>query len=487
MSAINIKNFFNNLFGSVFNREDVKRVVERVKQPSHNLESACSELDRLKQTIDHTSQVKLDYKELALRSIEIISNTPHSDLVYLGEGEDLSVLGIYDLYSLRDAIDIWKKYLMMSENKGINKILNFVRKHDKAVRLCLMAGTLIATFGALVHYYLNHDSDNDGLINSEEIFEYHTNPHNSDTDGDHLLDNEEIFKGTNPLIYTHDPDEDSLPNRMEQYLGTNPYEPNIDPDKDGIPNCDDKFPFDPEIDTDQDGLSDYFETNILHTDPTKPNDRYVILLDTGGSKTVEEMYNFFVYKNNISSGNIIKLKGKNATTLNFENAISQITERADRNDMVYIFLESHGGKGTICLYEGNTLKEIKYEKIDNWTDKINAKKLAMCISACYSGSAIEYLKEGPCPRIVITAANENQKTYWHLLSGNFLGALNDSEKYDLADNKLGDANGYVSLMEAFLCAKHFIESNTFVHPQINDISEIAPTVYLGDYNPKEGY
>ena len=44
------------------------------------------------------------------------------------------------------------------------------------------------------------DSDADGLLDSDEIHTYGTNPHNPDTDDDGLVDSHEVNHGTDPLI-----------------------------------------------------------------------------------------------------------------------------------------------------------------------------------------------------------------------------------------------------------------------------------------------
>lgn len=45
----------------------------------------------------------------------------------------------------------------------------------------------------------NSDTDNDGLIDGDEVNQYRTNPVNPDTDGDGVLDAPEIINGTDPL------------------------------------------------------------------------------------------------------------------------------------------------------------------------------------------------------------------------------------------------------------------------------------------------
>jgi len=44
----------------------------------------------------------------------------------------------------------------------------------------------------------NPDTDNDGLLDRPEVFEFHTDPNNPDTDGDGYQDGEEVAGGYNP-------------------------------------------------------------------------------------------------------------------------------------------------------------------------------------------------------------------------------------------------------------------------------------------------
>lgn len=104
----------------------------------------------------------------------------------------------------------------------------------------------------------NEDTDNDGLIDGDEVKVYNSDPLKVDTDGDELTDYEECFKTiTDPTLYDTDHDGisdgeedfdlDSLTNLEEMHYQT---------------NCRNS-------DTDYDGLSDYDEINTYHTNPLK--------------------------------------------------------------------------------------------------------------------------------------------------------------------------------------------------------------------------
>ncbi|MDD6035303.1 MAG: tetratricopeptide repeat protein [Lachnospiraceae bacterium] len=87
-------------------------------------------------------------------------------------------------------------------------------------------------------YFPNCDSDDDGLINSEELAG-NTNLFGKDTDLDGLTDYEELYYyGTNPVL--EDTDEDGLFDGTEVYAGLNPNAK--DSDMDGVPDGKMSFP-----------------------------------------------------------------------------------------------------------------------------------------------------------------------------------------------------------------------------------------------------
>ena len=95
------------------------------------------------------------------------------------------------------------------------------------------------------------DYDNDGLMNIDE-YRYSTDPGNPDTDFDNMSDGWEVKNGLNPLNpddACDDYDNDNLTNFQEYQHGTNPNK----------------------NDSDSDGLNDYDEIFIHSTDPCNPD------------------------------------------------------------------------------------------------------------------------------------------------------------------------------------------------------------------------
>jgi hypothetical protein len=105
--------------------------------------------------------------------------------------------------------------------------------------------------------YSQTDTDQDGLVDLLEHY-YRTDPKNQDTDGDGLNDYDEVsITNSDPL--NKDSNEDGINDGAE------------DTDGDGLTNLQEtELQTDPQrVDTDRDGLSDFFEVNQSHTDPTR--------------------------------------------------------------------------------------------------------------------------------------------------------------------------------------------------------------------------
>lgn len=267
-----------------------------------------------------------------------------------------------------------------------------------------------------------------------------------------------------------------------------------------------------ELDTDNDGYSDRFEKDITKTDPSNPNDRYAILVGVYDSEVqattepssmnliVNQIYDLFTNKLDWKKENIIKLLYEEATFSNFQKAIDQVVEKADENDLVYIALTGHGVSESFRFQQPPS---IGYSKVDRELDKINSRVLIVDIGACQSGGAIKYMKDGPCPRIVITSSTENETT-GRATSGDIARALGQGEwgqyfaavadgelvvpsGYDVGGRRLGNQDGYVSLKEAFEEAMFWshgkIDKPSYPEqsPQIYDPNEMASEIFLGEY------
>ena len=104
----------------------------------------------------------------------------------------------------------------------------------------------------------NPDTDNDGLLDGEEVHTYGTHPVNPDTDNDGLNDGDELTLGTDPLDW--DTDDDGMADGWEVAKGLNPFfnDASGDLDGDGLNNLAEfQYGTDPDNpDTDSDGFTD---------------------------------------------------------------------------------------------------------------------------------------------------------------------------------------------------------------------------------------
>ncbi len=112
------------------------------------------------------------------------------------------------------------------------------------------------------------DSDNDGLLDEDEINIYNTDPTNRDTDADGLIDGDEVERyKTDPTL--RDTDYDRLLDGEE--VNSHHTDPKVkDTDQDGCSDGDEVLDMNTnplEKDTDGDGLGDCDEKNVYRTNP----------------------------------------------------------------------------------------------------------------------------------------------------------------------------------------------------------------------------
>ncbi len=119
---------------------------------------------------------------------------------------------------------------------------------------------------------LNNDTDDDGLLDGQEMLIYNTDPLNNDTDGDMILDGTEVNTyNTSPL--SNDTDTDGLDDYSEIFVyHTNPN--NVDTDGDGLGDYEEIETYETNAtnsDTDKDGMPDGWEIGNSF-DPNNAND-----------------------------------------------------------------------------------------------------------------------------------------------------------------------------------------------------------------------
>ena len=268
------------------------------------------------------------------------------------------------------------------------------------------------------------------------------------------------------------------------------------------------------VDSDGDGMSDWFESNIAGYNPNVPNDRYVIYcqylpeLDKEYDIIFNLFWHIWVEENKVPPKNIISLRKEKATYSNFKKAIEEIAVTVDENDIIFISLSGHANKSAIACCNDST---ISYSEIDKWLDEIRAKVVIAEISGCQSEGAAEIMKDGPCPRIVLTGGfsmegfynKETADKYPWLPTYKDYGYNNPDpalDYYDIffsfADRIGGNGDGYVSLGEFIKVLKEDVEAR-WDEEEWRSITDypwwdvardeygIADRVYLIEHSPKE--
>ncbi|MEM3134699.1 MAG: C13 family peptidase, partial [Candidatus Bathyarchaeia archaeon] len=223
-------------------------------------------------------------------------------------------------------------------------------------------------------------------------------------------------------------------------------------------------------DLDNDGFTNEFEVSFLFTDPYTYNGRFAILACSKGLppswkeqvKFVEE----FLRTNGFKEENIYGLYDEEMTFQNFEQIINIVAAKSNEDDLILVLLAGHGRKNEISFSEG----WINYESIRNALIKLKARTQILIIDACYSGTAIPFLKSEN--RVVIASSREDEETYRGTLFYIF-SAMTD-KSCDLNNDN------YCSLLEAFYGAKTMIESKFENHPQISD-ETLAEKIYLVEF------
>lgn len=176
-----------------------------------------------------------------------------------------------------------------------------------------------------------------------------------------------------------------------------------------------------------------------------------------------------------------------ATSQSLKNAVQKIAGEADANSLVYVYLDGHSGTGYIKLADQRT----PYEEIDGWLDKINAGLVIVNPDGCKSGSAIEPMKEGPCPRIVITMTDAETETggcVTHTIA--YLAGYDVEQRRQHFDNpesfegEFFGIRGYDRDNDGRFSLEEVLPYIRYQNPdyQMSDPQNLAKVIYFGDYN-----
>jgi hypothetical protein len=239
-------------------------------------------------------------------------------------------------------------------------------------------------------------------------------------------------------------------------------------------------------------MNDWFEENISRTDPSIYNARFVILLraelaswDYTTPYVMEPAREFFIEKQGIPAENVFLLTGNwqdGATLSNFEQAVTSVAQRSDPESLVFVFLWTHGGGDPpqMCFSDGNGTAygdTLKYSEVGKMLSNISCKRVWVAYRSCAYETALTPLAEEITGSRVVVLADWLSLIY----------AMGGSLRY----YNQSDANGdcYVSVREAVDYLIEFNETHydpsdePYLLVEMVDESNIASTIYFGDYNP----
>lgn len=301
-------------------------------------------------------------------------------------------------------------------------------------------------------------------------------------------------------------------------------------------------------DYDQDGLSNAFEVNVGKTDPSVPNDCYVLIFDSFGVDrwakiSLNWTHDFFAGIAEIPPENIIELFCLEATDEKLERALEQLSEEVDENDLFILSITAHGEKerdeaadrpGFLAYKEGvtepmedgideRTAKGVAfpYWRLDEYLDRISARGMIVMITACGSQDPQIFNALSEEGRVIMTQDTahwaeflealgyeitpEVSFRYVFLEDPGFWRELRPrdewvkkrygsmSEVFHAIDE---NGNGYISVGEAlawvhslnigaFELAKEEEPETSSTNPCTLENPSFAFELYLSDYTPKE--
>ncbi|MEX0724210.1 MAG: OmpA family protein [Gracilimonas sp.] len=215
------------------------------------------------------------------------------------------------------------------------------------------------------------DTDEDGLNDYEEMYEYETDPLSADTDGDGLTDGEEVNTyETDPNNADTDGDGLSDGDEVNSY-NTDPND--TDSDGDGLSDGDEvnEYNTDPNsADSDSDGLNDYDEVMTHDTDPNNA--------DTDGDG-FSDMQEVDMGTDPLDSNDPMYLTGDDLDTINFDFDRSNI--RADAEEILMDNVEMLKDAPAFTI------------RVDAYTDHVGGDQYNLRLSLRRANAVVDFYVE----------------------------------------------------------------------------------------------
>jgi len=194
--------------------------------------------------------------------------------------------------------------------------------------------------------------------------------------------------------------------------------------------------------------------NCVIINTPKPGVEYWAVSLTTHENNFESLLLKDILVNNGWKENHIKyFLAKDATRENLLSSLDWLRNNSDANDIILFYDSSHGSSGSIWTLSSQLMT---YADLAKEFESIKYGGLAFVINACYSGSAISYLKGNN--RVILTSSRGDELGDWEFQT-QFFHALQG-----FGDIK-GNNNDWVSIEETFNFMKPSYSSSL---PQIKD-------------------
>ncbi|PIV42927.1 MAG: hypothetical protein COS26_01430 [Candidatus Nealsonbacteria bacterium CG02_land_8_20_14_3_00_40_11] len=209
--------------------------------------------------------------------------------------------------------------------------------------------------------------------------------------------------------------------------------------------------------------------NCIVINLPKPEVEYWAVLFTTHKNNLEPLILKNILINNGWKGNHIKyLLAEDANRDNLLTSLDWLRVNSDVDDVILYYNSSHGSPSSMEL--------MTYSDLAKEFESIKYGGLAIVINACYSGSAIPYLRGEN--RVILTSSGEDVPTDWgfHTQFFHALWGFGDTE---------GNNNDWVSMEETF----NFLRPSTSVRPRIQDdyAGELDMTFLNGNFSYLDQY
>jgi hypothetical protein len=165
---------------------------------------------------------------------------------------------------------------------------------------------------------------------------------------------------------------------------------------------------------------------------------------------------YVIYKDGVAADTEMPVN-YSASLTNVQTVFTQLAEKMNTKDNLFIYTTNHGSPTGLCLYNHQEITPSQFRtELNKLTGKYN--RITIVMEQCYSGNFIPQLSGTNI--VIMTACSSTQYSYGCDSEGggtcaydefvyHFMSAVNFQTPYGTAVNADTNADGYVSMVEAF--------------------------------------